>query len=432
MVLRRRFILERRAHNMSWYRQIKSFYTISINMYFFIIWGIISSIILNNKVDYRLYFVMIASTFLYQFLMNKMKGSKLPKIISILAGLSFTFVVNRGIYFVFNSVFMIFVLYMAGSIENETINYDIYRTRTRNGLILLIILGALLPLVDISLSKSILKFYIMFLVLSIVVLREARSYFYKVKSKRSFTVNMLMCLSILALSIEMVFEKILMAGRMIMNIINIVVNGFIELLSMLLAKPLMFIIENLRVLIIKNIGILNRTPISITESNLSKDPITWEKAESLAVPIWFNIVVKIFAVLIILILLYIFVMKVINIYGTIDNAAEEQREKIKKIDKKREGFVRRLINNLIVPSDIRGQILSVYRRFEDKTYEKGIFKKYMTAKQLENVTKVHLENPEGLSSLTSIYNEAKFSQHQPTEQDVKAMKDGFSKVKKQL
>lgn len=414
---------------MSWYRQIKTFYTISINMFFFLIWGIISSVFLLNKVDYRLYLISLAAAFLLQFIISKTEGKKLPKLAAALVGIFLTFIVSKGIYFIFNSIFIIVILYITNNIEGEDINYDAYKARAKSGLILILFLGSLLPLVDMNLSRSILKFYIMFLISNIVVMREARSYYYKIRNPRSFIANMFISLAILGLSVDTIFTGFLEAFKYIIKIAMNIVSLIIDFVGMLIAKPMLFGINKLRSLITNTLERLKVTEGSSMELNFVRNRIPWEESDSLA---WLYTVTKIIGVILVLLVVFIIVIKIIKIQSSKDTSSEVLREKIKRQKIKKEGFFSRLIKNILKPSDVKGQILYIYKRFEERTFEKGIFKSHMTAKQLENVTKAYVENPEGLTSLTNVYNETKFSKHEMNDGNLEEIKEGFNKIKRQL
>jgi hypothetical protein len=414
---------------MSWYRQIKTFYTISVNMFFFIIWATISTIFLNNKVDYRLYFVSLASAFLLQFIMNKFEGKSWPKLFAVLAAGMLTFAVSGGTYFILNSIFIIFILYITDTMEYEAVNYDSYKARAKNGLILILFLGALLPLLDLSLSKSILKFYIMYLISNIIVMREARSYYYKIRNPRSFIVNVIISLSILGLSVDIVFAKLLELIKYVLGIVGIIIDAVIDFIGLLLAKPLMFGIAKLKELLTSGMDIIKVPESPSGSPKPTGSNIPWEDSDAL---LWFYTFIRIILIIVILIAVFFIISRFVSRHGNKDTAIDEQREKIKRERAKKDSFINRLIKNLIRPSDLRGQILNVYKKFEEKTFNKGIFKRRMTAKQLENITKAYVENPEGLSSLTSIYNEAKFSNHNISEEKFKVMKEDFNKVRKQL
>jgi hypothetical protein len=414
---------------MSWYRQIKTFYTISINMFFFIIWGTISSIFLSNKVDYRLYFISLATAFLLQFIMKKFESKNWPKLFAVLVGALLTLAVSRGMYFILNSIFIIFILYITDTIEHEDINYDAYKARGKSGLILILFLGALLPLLDISLSKSILKFYIMYLISNIIVMREARSYYYKIRNPRSLIVNVLISLSILGLSVDIISERLLGLIKYVMKIAGILINTVIDFIGLLLAKPLLFCISKLKELLTSGMDIIKIPESPSGDPKNIANQIPWEDTGSL---LWLYTVTRIVVIIAILIAVFVIISRFVSVYGNKNTDLDEQREKIKRERTKKESFINRLIKNLIRPGDLRSQILNVYKKFEEKTFDKGIFKRHMTAKQLENITKAYMQDSEGLSGLTSIYNEAKFSKHELEEEKLKVIKEDFNKVKKQL
>lgn len=417
---------------MSWYRQIKTFYTISINMFFFIIWGIISSIFLANKLDYRLYFVSLAAAFLLQLIMNRYEDKAWLKALPALAGIALTFTISRGMHFILNSVFIVFILYVTNKMENEDVNYDAYKARAKNTLILILFMGALLPLVDIALSKSILKFYIMYLISNVVVMREARSYYYKVRNPRSFTFNVFISVAILALSIDIVFEKLLIVIKYIMSIIGAAATALIDLIGLILAKPLLYGIAKLKARLLKTMGDSNISDMLNMQARKKGDAafeVAWEDSTA---QMWLYNVARIVVIIVVLIAVFAIVSKFVSLYGNKETALEEKREKIKREKSSRRSAITRFIKNLIKPGTIREQILNVYKKFEEKTFEKGIFKRPMTAKQLENITKAYVENTNGLNLMTDIYNKAKFSTHEVSESELKDIKESFDKVKKQL
>jgi hypothetical protein len=414
---------------MSWYRQIKTFYTFSINMFFFIIWGVVSSIFLGNRLDYRLYLVSLALAFLIQFMTSKRARISLIMLIAVPTAGLLTFMVSKGIYFILNSMFIIFIIYMTSTMEYEDVNYDAYKARARNGLVFLLFLGALLPLIDIDLSKSILKFYVMYLISNIIVMREARSYYYKVRTKRSFIINVIISVAILAISADVIFARLLVLIKYVMRIFGILISAVIDFIGLLLAKPLVMCISKLQTLMTKGMELIKVPEKSPVDFESAVDKVPFEETVSF---MWMYNLLRIAMAASILAAVFIMISRAAVRHRNKASIFEEHREKITREKSKKEGFISKLIKSLAKPSDIRGQILNIYRKFEEKTYGKGIFKRHMTAKQLENVTRTCIEKPEGLSSLTSIYNEAKFSKHETSDEKLRIMKEEFGKVKKQL
>jgi len=80
----------------------------------------------------------------------------------------------------------------------------------------------------------------------------------------------------------------------------------------------------------------------------------------------------------------------------------------------------------------REKILYTYKGFEKITEDANIYKTYMTATQLKNVTKINVGNIDNLDDMTQVYNEAKFSLHSMSEESVESVKKGHNNIKRQL
>ena len=66
---------------MSWYRKVKSMYSISLVTISFIIWSTLSKWLFKNPVDYKLFLITLCIVFFTQYLNNM----KLKKSLFILA-----------------------------------------------------------------------------------------------------------------------------------------------------------------------------------------------------------------------------------------------------------------------------------------------------------------------------------------------------------
>lgn len=417
---------------MSWYRQIKTFYTISINMFFFIIWAIVSTIFLTNKLDYKLYFISLAAAFALQFLASKIKNRNFAIVLAIVIGMLMVLMTSKGLFFILNSIFIIFIVLMVSSFEDEDINYEAYKSRARNGLIFILFMGILMPFVDLNLSKSILKFYIMYLISNIVVMREARSYAYKLRNKQGMITNALISIVILLMSVDRVFNLLIGAIKAVLKLLNIILDKIIELLGFILAKPLVFITEKLRAIMQRGMDNFGDPSKDIQDAEQAKSKIPWDNQGGISFPDWLVTGFKICLMLLILYIIFLIILRLGSYYSDKGKNIVEEREKIKRGKTRKDNFIKRMFKELFRPSDLRGQVLNIYRKFQQRTFDKGIFKRNMTARQLENVTKTYIEKSEGIDKLTEIYNEAKFSEHVVTESKVKTIKEKFDNIKNQF
>lgn len=417
---------------MSWARQIKILQSISTNMFFYIIWGITSFIILSNKIDYRLFLIALISSFLGQFIFSRWSNKALI-LIPVFLGVILVYLISKGSGILFNSLFIVFTIYIASSFDNEEINYQVYKARAKQALSIILIIGLVTPIIDADLTKSILKFYIMFVISVIWSLREARSYSYKLRGKNSFKVNIGLTAVLLLLSVDKIFSAFINFFNSIFSAISrwldYITNFVIDCVGLVMNKPLQYIVDHLQPIFAKSKLFKNQNvEVKVQENN----ELIKKGGEGFVPPIWLTNLIKVILLVLILYIVYRFLLKDrFYKFGHDDKIVEEKREKIKR-DKQNGNFFTRAIQNLITPKDFRSQILNVYKKFETKTFEKGIFKSYMTAKQLETHTKVHIENSQGINKLTEVYNEAKFSNHGVSEEKVKIIKEEFNNIKKQL
>lgn len=413
---------------MSWYRQIKTLYTISINMFFYMIWATLSSFLLANKVDYRLYFISLAAAFLLQYLTSKFKSRAVIMVLPALAGILAVYMVSKELNIILNSIFILFILIMTDMMAEEDINYESYKDRGKQAILIMIGVGLFIPLIDIKLSQSILKFYIIFLISIIVVMREARSYSYRLRNKKSLAINIVISLAVLIMSLDSVFTAFTNILKNIFSLILLLADKIIDLIGAVMYKPLVMVIGILSKIMLK--GQDRTKDINISNANRYKPKVDWENSGALHE--WMKTSFKVLILLIVFYIVYKMVAKYRYKHYKKNDAIVEERERITKQRDKKENFVKRLIKNIFRPNDLREQILDIYRRFEVKTFEKGIFKKHMTAKQLSNVTKAYVESPDGVNFIADIYNEAKFSKHEATGEKVQSIKEEFDKIKKQL
>lgn len=416
---------------MSWFRQIKILYSISLNMFLYIVYGIISSTVFSNKVSYRLFFTALGTTLLLQFLNTKFR-KKTVIIFPIILGIIIIFHTGRGNGILYSCLYIIFINHISYTYEREEINYDIYRERGEHALIFILIAGLFIPFIDGSLAKELIKFYVMFVVLLIWTLREVRGYSYKLKSKNALIANISLAGSVVLLSIDKVFYSAVNAFSMIFRAVN---HG-LGYIADLILKAFIFLLQKPAQYIMSMIKPLTGKPSPLEEEGGSintPEPIFVRGTTERELPLWVNSAVKIIILISVMYIIYRIALK--NRYfdhESSKNDLQERREKIKKTEPKKKGFFDRKLKNLFMPKNLKDQVLEIYRRFEVKTASKGIFKAHMTAKQLENVTKAYVKNAENLNSLTDIYNEAKFSDHDVTEEKAKTIKDNFNKIKNQI
>lgn len=116
--------------------------------------------------------------------------------------------------------------------------------------------------------------------------------------------------------------------------------------------------------------------------------------------------------------------------------SKEEKEKIYKNGKGKLDYKNNISTILKkvfrINNTIKEKILNIYRDFEKTTEKAEIYKSSMTATQLKNTTKENIENHNYLDEMTDIYNEVKFSNYEPSEEQLDLVKKALNNVKKQL
>lgn len=425
---------------MSWYRQVKTLFTASLVLFLYILWAIIGNFFFDNVIDFRIFLLAALVVFLMQYFNAK----NLNRYIVVIVPAAITVI---GAYFIKGNVFgldavaLVLIILLFYKIDDEDINYYVYRARIKQMIYIMIALGILLPMINMELSKSILRFYIIFLMSTVLVQREARAYAYKLKARNRVATNLGIILAMMALSWEKVFRGLIAFIKILYIPISYVLEKIIFVLAFLIIKPLEGVVEYLRKLI-EEMMKKKAGENSDALIQMRKDPNLLDNQGG-QFPAWMNSSLKV----IILIIIIIIVFKLFQKHRFKADKADmetQHREKIER-EKLKQRKISSIIKNLFKSLDNRDKILNVFRKFEKITFEKEIFKEHMTATQLTNVTKAFADikaagetisdgtsNCSPLDEMKNIYNEAKFSNHNIEDDRVKTIKEKYDKVKRSI
>ena len=420
---------------MSLYRQVKTLFTVSSLIFTYIIWTIVSAVLFNNTSNYALYIISLFSVFLMQYLRGKEKKIVFQVFIPLVSAIF----INVLIYDIYaarnNSLYIFFILIFFKRLENEEINFEMYKSRVSKIIYTLIALGTILPLINKGLTQNVLRFYLVYLISAIILLREARKFTNRISNKKSVFVNLSIIFSVIILSINKIYNFLTMIFSYVWSVISFALSeitlGITYILIYIIFKPFYFILK----LIFSYLGKKgNEYNIKVNNGvNLSKYPSLLEQ-KGLNNVFLFVIILKISIVIILAYLMF----RVFDSYvkkGNYNEEGEVQKEKIlrKKENKKdKDGNLSRLMKVFKRKPDVRTQILNVYLKFEQKMSDKEIYKPHMTAGQLSSVAKTQFDDTEAINSITRIYNEAKFSNHEVPEKNVKTIKLNYESIRKKV
>ncbi|KYH35430.1 hypothetical protein CLTEP_06060 [Clostridium tepidiprofundi DSM 19306] len=424
---------------MSWFRQVKTIYNIFFQLLFFIIWCIVGKIFFNIYVDESIFLISLLGIFLMQFLKYKFNNLLLwkkykfvlPIGISLVACTVLMIIFNIG-NVIFSIVFIVISIYISYRYEDEVIDYYTYRDRVQKGLILFIFFGVIISFTDKCMSILLSKYYIFIIVTAVLLLRESRRYSFKIRNKRSYFYNIVIAITIILFSIDKVFLIFKTIFYWIFSEINklfqVVVNIVVLFLMKILEKPFLylknFIVAHMNENTEKLLDNLVKGDNTIN-ANIRKDYASTIGTTAL------DIAIKILLIALVVFAIYKIVIGHKKTKGVRFELVTEEKEKI--INRKKKSIFRDLARKILKgKGSINEQILYVYKKFQIMTLDKNIFKPHMNATQLSNVTKLYVDDVEDLDSISQIYNEAKFSQHDMKNDDLKIMKQNYKNIERQL
>ncbi|MFD3155716.1 hypothetical protein ACFIJ5_02460 [Haloimpatiens sp. FM7330] len=399
---------------MSWYRQVKSLFTISLIIFSYIIWSVLSYIVFSNKVNFNIMISFLCTTILMQYLNFKTENKLISIIIPSALAIPILFFSYRGNGLILNLIFNIIVLIFLYKIEEDLVDYLMAKEMVKKCILILIVIGAIGLISGFNLTKSSFRFYLMYIIAALIFLREIRKYSYNIMNKKSIIVNILISVGIFLLSSDGIFNIFIKLISNVKHGFDFLVEKLIWGMVYVLEKPMMFFIEKLKSLRSPIVGKILKA--SKTKAKTKTKTIIHNN-QSTSIPEWMFILIKIlFAIFIVWV-----VFKIIRNISSLmsknnENALviSEEKEKIES-KKGKKKFTKKIVN-MFRNQTAKEKILNIYRQFQIRTKEKDIFRYYMTASQLKNATKVNINTKEDvnkdLESLTNIYNETKFSVHE--------------------
>lgn len=414
---------------MSWYRKVKSMYSISLATISFIIWSTTSKWLFKTPVDYKLFIICLVIVFATQYLNNiKLKNSLF---ILLALGLSTLtcFIFFKGQTVLLNTIFLLFMVLITHSLEGSPIDYSQYKLDISKSMVALVFIWIISFTLGNDFVNEMYRFHILYIIEIIILMRETRRYVYAVKNNTSIFTNIIIGVSVLTLSLDYASKIIAKLLELLMRLASFVLFIIISFLTSVFGRPVGWISEKIRALLMNSNNDFI-TKGTVMDKNLNKPP-SMTKYETIKLPPVLLVFLKIIILLLILYGIYKFLSRFRN-KTKIYNGFIEQKERIVKRRHKNH-WIKNTIRRIFQPNKTnREKILYNYKEFEKTTEGAKIYKPYMTATQLKNVTKINVNNFDSLEDMTGIYNEAKFSLHPMTQENVERVKKGHINIKRQL
>lgn len=423
---------------MSWFRQIKVIYSVRILIFIYIIWSYLINFIFSFFFDYKLFVIAFAAGLMMQYLKSREVNKYFILLVPVVLGCNAAYLVGirTPLEVVLTVIFLAFYIYILYKFDDEHIGYKIYVYRAKKAVITLTILGPIFLIhSNINFAWSIGKFYIFYLIILIISLRESRAYEFRIRSKRNVLGNIITIAAVILLSLDSVFGAFVFVIKFIFKYISFAVYYillvFIKLMTYIIGYPFLWLWEKIISIMQKKGKLISQNTNPNTNDKLKK---LTEKASERQLHIPHNIQILI-GIALVLIIIYI-AIKLMRFEQK--RAAKKfsgdtiEIEKIEKSHKKAKGSFVDMVRDIFASADLRSQVISMYRAFQKMMSIKGIFKKYMTASQLSNIAASKVRDRTPLDTIANIYNECKFSEHEVTKKHLDSIKENCKNIKNEL
>ena len=426
---------------MSWFRKVKSLSDITYCLFAYIMWIFLNQAFMwmyqdesfkINELSIIILFVFITAIFICEKLRSIYSNKKkLILVISIVLTEipSVLMEGNQRICYVLFSIFFILIFL---NIDDNFLSQESYKNKIYVAFFILVIISVLSTALSGSMASMVIRFVILFAVMSVLLLRNVRNYSCNIKNKKDKFIDIATICLFIIFSVEKVYKIVIFMINIILSIIsNIIYFISMFIINYILAPLFGKIFYNLKDIQVK-------MPERQDEKVIFDSNVTEKIKESKGIlnpniPSYVYLIINIVIILFVIWILYRFYKKSVTskVYED-EDLVEETRERIKNKKSSKNRYFSKLKMKLFSSNDVRSKITHVFLKFQQITYNKGIFKRFMTAKQLTNVTRAYVDSSDELKKIAEIYNEAKFSKHNLENNKYEEIKNCYEKVKKQL
>lgn len=429
---------------MSWIRQIKTLAALDISIIIFSAWVAATNLLFTNIVDYKLFFLLLISVFLMQYVYIKKSNKYIAVILPVTVSLPFLLILFHGMLILVNLFLIVISVVISLAVEEFPVEYEEYKIKAEQGALILI----LITLISLGLSRSIAdylyRFFINYTIITIILLREIRAYCFKITLEDKNTKNILKnavlkygiaTTSTVILSTDWILDKSLYVLSILNTGADIVLGGILETVGLIVAPVIQKSTSLLQKLLI-GVGFTgNFEQLSKGLNKITKNTDFKKGGATAAENTLVFTTIKI--VLLFLVILFIIdTVEKIKRLKSKNAKYTEEKEKINKLSKAgrvNKKYVQSLLRKLLTRNNtVRDKILNTYRDFERITNKAEIFDPCMTATQLKTRTKTQIKNESYLDDMTDIYNEVKFSNKTAQDNQLDLMKKAVDSVKQQL
>ncbi|WP_017414077.1 hypothetical protein [Clostridium tunisiense] len=418
---------------MSWFRQIKTLYSSTYVLMIYIIWTMLTCTFLANEVSFNLYLITLFNVFLMEYLYDKEYKKHIILLVPLIIGAVILWIIYDPYKAILNYLFFTASIIVVYREEPNQINYYEYKQRWIAGAYLMVGVAVFIFIFSYPLLEKMFRVFVMYLILVVINLRESLRYSYNIRSKHSKYINLGIIGFMVIIFQEHTYRIFSAIVKSIYGGINYILNIILGVIIIIVRYPVAYGVELLGKLfanremnaeaVLEGFAKVN-VPI---EELFKQDTFTDEASIA-----YVAVILKIILAAAIIIIIVRSISALVKVEKR-EEGYVELREKLSNKKKNKEGLIQKLKKTIFRKrGNLREEILYSYSEFERVTEKAEIFKPYMTASQLKNVTKIKVDNIDKLDEMTDIYNKAKFSQKELKGENLETVKRAVENIKAQL
>ncbi len=418
---------------MSWFRQIKTLYSSTYVLMIYIIWTMLTCTFIANEVSFNLYLITLFNVFLMEYLYDKEYKKHIILLVPLIIGAVILWIIYDPYKAILNYLFFTASIIVVYREEPNQINYYEYKQRWIAGAYLMVGVAVFIFIFSYPLLEKMFRVFVMYLILVVINLRESLRYSYNIRSKHSKYINLGIIGFMVIIFQEHTYRIFSAIVKSIYGGINYILNIILGVIIIIVRYPVAYGVELLGKLFANREMNAEAVLEGFAKVNVPIEELfkqdTFRDEASIA---YVAVILK----LILAAAIIIIIVRSLSALVKVEKREEgyvELREKLNDKKKNKEGLIQKLKKTIFrKKGNLREEILYSYSEFERVTEKAEIFKPYMTASQLKNVTKIKVDNIDKLDEMTDIYNKAKFSQKELKGENLETVKRAVENIKSQL
>jgi len=386
-----------------------------------------------NEVSFNLYLITLFNVFLMEYLYDKEYKKHIILLVPLIIGAVILWIIYDPYKAILNYLFFTASIIVVYREEPNQINYYEYKQRWIAGAYLMVGVAVFIFIFSYPLLEKMFRVFVMYLILVVINLRESLRYSYNIRSKHSKYINLGIIGFMVIIFQEHTYRIFSAIVKSIYGGINYILNIILGVIIIIVRYPVAYGVELLGKLFANREMNAEAVLEGFAKVNVPIEELfkqdTFRDEASIA---YVAVILKIILAAAIIIIIVRSLSALIKVEKR-EEGYVELREKLNDKKKNKEGLIQKLKKTIFRKrGNLREEILYSYSEFERVTEKAEIFKPYMTASQLKNVTKIKVDNIDKLDEMTDIYNKAKFSKKELKGENLEVVKKAVDNIKSQL